>query len=85
MREIRQSGSEGGAAQTNASFLPLSSQLQNSKKGVIPAKLVLDLIGERRSNHFSPRGSRGLVRLGAGEVSRVRVSIQEMSDPGSRR
>jgi len=25
MREIRMSGSEGGAAQTNASFLPLSS------------------------------------------------------------
>jgi len=35
MREIRQSGSEGGAAQANASFLPLSKiTLYLTKPGI---------------------------------------------------
>ena len=39
MREIRQSGSEGGAIQTNVSFLPL---YENTGFRIKP---VLDLIG----------------------------------------
>ena len=38
MREIRQSGSEGGAGQTNVPFLPLSM----FKKG---SELILDIGG----------------------------------------
>jgi hypothetical protein len=37
MREIRQSGSEGGAIQTNVSFLPLSTR--GKSRGIKPIEI----------------------------------------------
>ena len=47
MREIRTSGSEGGAAQSNASSLPLSL-MANLSTGVDSTKLATKLTKKRR-------------------------------------
>jgi len=41
MREIRQSGSEGGAMQTNVSFLPLSTFYETVNLDVFVKSLIL--------------------------------------------
>ena len=59
MREIRQSGSEGGARQTNASFLPLSGEQSVQHSG----RLARNPLALRRRARQSAAHQGGLAEL----------------------